>query len=91
VTSLAGALDEPMVRDAATLVRREMLLHARTPDRMAELVGSFADRNGEPDALQRFFDDLDRVGLTDVERVLDRLVARTPARVDVPPQALQRS
>jgi predicted Zn-dependent peptidase len=90
-TSLAGALDDRMVRDAATLIRREMLLHARTPDRMAELVGSFADRNGEPDALQRFFDALDRVGLTDVERVLDRLVARTPARVDVPPQALQRS
>jgi predicted Zn-dependent peptidase len=84
-------LTEQRVRAAATAVRREMLVFARTPDRMAHLVGSFADRSGDPDALQQFFDDLERVRLEDVERVVERLAERTPARVDIPPQALRRS
>lgn len=90
LTALQQNLSARAVRDAATAVRREMLSYARTPDRMAELVGSFADRTGAPDALQRFFDDLDRVELADVEAVVEQLAERTPARIDVPPQALRR-
>jgi predicted Zn-dependent peptidase len=88
---LQQELTEQRTRDAAIAVRREMLLFARTPDRMAHLVGSFADRSGDPDALQRFFDDLDRVRVADVRRVVEALAERTPARVDIPPQALRRS
>jgi predicted Zn-dependent peptidase len=84
-------LSETAVRDAATAVRREMLFYSRTPERMAELVGSFADRDGDPNASQRFFSDLGRVGVRDIERVLDQLAARTPVRVDIPPQQLQTS
>jgi predicted Zn-dependent peptidase len=91
VTTVAEGLDDVTVRDAATRIRRELLFHSRTPDRMAELVGGFVDRTGDPDALQRFFDALDRVGPRDVERVLERLATRTPARVDVPPQVLPSS
>jgi predicted Zn-dependent peptidase len=91
VATVADGLDDVTVRDAATRIRRELLFHSRTPDRMAELVGGFVDRTGDPDALQRFFDALDRVGPRDVERVLERLATRTPARVDVPPQVLPSS
>jgi predicted Zn-dependent peptidase len=90
VTSLQQRLTEQAVVDAATAARREMLLFARTPERMAELVGGFADRTGDPNALQRFFDDLGRVTLADVERIVEQLAERTPERVDVPPQALRR-
>lgn len=90
LASLQQNLSEERVRAAATAVRREMLFFARTPERMAEVVGRFVDRDGDPDAAQRFFADLERVALRDVERVVERLSERTPLRVDIPPQELPR-
>jgi predicted Zn-dependent peptidase len=91
VSALQESLTERLVRDAATAVRREMLHFARTPERMAEVVGSFADREGDPDASQRFFAELQRVRVQDVERVLQQLSRRTPVRMEIPPQVLRRS
>lgn len=90
LTALRQELTEGQVRAAATAVRREMLFYARTPDRMAEVVGRFTDRDGDPDAAQQFFTDLEVVRLADVQQVIDRLAERTPVRVDIAPQALDR-
>jgi predicted Zn-dependent peptidase len=84
--SLAGSLDEETVRAAATALRRDMLFYSRTPGRMAEVVGSFADRSGEPDAAQRYYDELGRVDAEMVRRFFEEIENRTPARVEIPPQ-----
>jgi predicted Zn-dependent peptidase len=88
LASLAESLDATRVRDAAAGVRREMLFHARRPERMAEVVGQFIDREGDADAAQRFYDAVERVDEAAVREVLERLAERTPVVVDVPPQRL---
>jgi predicted Zn-dependent peptidase len=90
VAALQQDLTEESVRAAAVAIRREMLYLSRTPDQMAEVVGRFADRDGDPDSSQHFFDRLGSVDLEDVRNVVDQLATRTPARVDIPPQPLQR-
>ncbi len=90
LATLQEELDEVRVRRAATLVRREMLFYARTPERMAEVLGSFADRDGNNEAAHRFYADLEQVSLDEVRSVLAELSERTPARVDIPPQPLDR-
>lgn len=90
LTTLQESLDEARVRAAATAVRREMLFYARTPERMAEVLGGFADREGDVDAAQRFYGRLEQVREADVRQVLETLAARTPARVDIPPQVPAR-
>jgi predicted Zn-dependent peptidase len=91
-TALESLLDEVnflRTVDAATAVRRELLFYSRTPDRMAEVIGHFVDRGGDPNATERFYADLDRVDDDDVRAILEALIERTPARVEIPPQALQ--
>jgi predicted Zn-dependent peptidase len=89
ITTLQRSLEPGKVRDAAVGARRDMLFYARTPEHMAELLGQFADRNGNPDAAQRFYSELERVSESDVQNVLAQLAARTPVRVDIPPQKLR--
>ncbi len=81
-------LDEEGIRDAATAIRREMLFFARTPDRMADVIGQFIDRDGDETAAERFYAGLSEVTEEDVEEVLDTLLGRTPARVELPPQVI---
>jgi predicted Zn-dependent peptidase len=90
--AVSGLLQEVTfldVAEAATAIRRELLFYSRTPERMAEVIGQFVDRQGDPDATERYYAALDRLDDEDVRRVLEQLVERTPARVEVPPQALQ--
>ncbi|HEX8907209.1 MAG TPA: insulinase family protein, partial [Longimicrobiaceae bacterium] len=88
LTTLAGNLDGDAVRDAASSVRRDLLFYSRSPERMAELLGEFADRGTGADAAQRFYAALDAVTEDDVRRVLDALGAAEPAAVYVPPQRI---
>jgi predicted Zn-dependent peptidase len=91
-TAVASVLDDltrARLLDAATAVRREMLFYSRTPDRMADVIGQFIDREGDPNAAERFYADLDRVDEDDVATVLETMLDRTPARVEIPPQVLQ--
>lgn len=88
LASLGEALDPARVRDAAAGVRRDMLFYARRPERMADVVGQFVDREGDPDAAQRFYDAVERVDEAAVRRVLEQLADRSPVTVDVPPQRL---
>jgi predicted Zn-dependent peptidase len=67
-----------------------MLFYSRTPDRMANLIGQFVDRGGDPSAPERFYSELDSIDDKDVRAVLERLVERTAARVEIPAQALPR-
>ncbi|HEY0015894.1 MAG TPA: hypothetical protein VGC13_06225 [Longimicrobium sp.] len=90
LTSLRGSLDETLVRDAAAGVRREMLFFARTPERMADVLGGFADRGEEAGSAQRFYGAVAAVTEADVRAVLDLLLAAEPAIVEVPPQRLPR-
>jgi predicted Zn-dependent peptidase len=91
LTSLRDNLDEALVRDAAGSVRREMLLFARTPERMADVLGAFADRGEGPDAAQRFFAAVDAVTEDDVRALLERLLEFDPATVEVAPQRIPAS
>jgi hypothetical protein len=66
-----------------------MLFYSRTPDRMAEVIGRFVDREGDPNETERFYGELDLVDDESVREVLERVLDRTPARAEVPPQALR--
>lgn len=90
--ALSGALaalspSEDAVREAAAAVRRDLLFYARTPERMAEVLGSFADREGA-DATQGFYAGLERVDAEAVRTVAALLAAQGSAAVEVPPQKL---
>ncbi|HET6232869.1 MAG TPA: hypothetical protein VFE05_22525 [Longimicrobiaceae bacterium] len=85
---VADSVDADQVRRAAAAVRREMVFYARTPERMAEVLGSFTDRTGRRDAAQDFFAAVGAVDVDAVRRALAQLTAATRATVDVPPQKL---
>jgi len=89
VSTLRSELSFVRATDAAVAIRREMLFSSRTPDRMAELVGQFVDREGDPNATERYYARLDELDDRDVRAILDRMTNSTPARVEIPPQALQ--
>lgn len=88
LAALGEELSPGDVRDAAAAVRRDMLFYARRPENMADVVGQFIDREGDPDAAQRFYAAVERVDEDAVRRVLELLADRTPAVIDVPPQKL---
>ena len=90
VATLLDDVDEAAVAAAAQAIRREMLFYARTPERMAEVIGQFVDREGDPNAAERFYAALAALEVDQVEEVLERLLERTPARVETPPQELQQ-
>jgi predicted Zn-dependent peptidase len=88
LAATATALDEAAVRDAAAGVRRDLLFYSRTPERMAEVLGAFADRGEGGDAAQRFFTALDAVTVDSVRAALEGARAGTPVVVSVAPQRL---
>ncbi|HEX2078635.1 MAG TPA: hypothetical protein VHG08_13025 [Longimicrobium sp.] len=91
LAALRETLDEPLVREAAGSVRREMLFFARTPERMADVLGAFADRGESADAAQRFYAAVAEVTEADVRVVLDLLLEAEPAVVYVAAQRLNPS
>jgi predicted Zn-dependent peptidase len=86
--AFGGTVTDEGVRAAARSVRREMLFYSRTPERMAELLGEFADRGGGRDAAQRYYAALEAVAEDDVRLVLEQLAAAEAATVYVPPQRI---
>jgi predicted Zn-dependent peptidase len=88
LASLQETVTSGDVERAAQRVRREMLFRSRTPEGMAEMVGAFADRTGEGNAAQLFYDALATVTLDQVQDALEDLLDRTPGRVEIPPQRL---
>lgn len=86
--ALLESLDPAAVREAAAGVRREMLFYSRTPERMAEVLGSFVEREGDPDAAHRFYGEMDRLGEEEVRELLAQLAGRPPVYLEVPPQKL---
>jgi len=88
LTAFRPTVNDDGVRAAARALRREMLFYSRTPERMAELLGEFADRGAGRDGAQRYYAALDAVTQDDVRRVLDQLAAAEPATVFVPPQRI---
>jgi predicted Zn-dependent peptidase len=85
----AARADEARVRAAAAALTRDMLFYARTPERMAELVGEFADRTGDRDAAQAYFDALAAVDPAAVRAFLAGLDEASAASVVVPPQRIR--
>lgn len=88
VASLFADVDARAVARAATAIRRDMLFYARTPERMAEVIGRFVERDGDPNATELFFARLAGVELDEVRAGLELLLERTPARVALMPQPL---
>lgn len=89
VSSLYARLDDAQVAAAARTIRREMLFFSRTPERMAELIGQFIDREGDPGGTEAFYRELDEMDVDDVRDVLTVIRERNPAVVEIPPQALR--
>ncbi len=83
---LRDRLGDEQVRRAGAALRHELLLAARSPERMASLLGAFADRTGAPDAAQRFYAALARVEPQGVRELLDRLASVAPVVVRIPGQ-----
>lgn len=93
-TALSAArsdLTQSTVSLAARSIRRDMLFYSRTPDRMADVLGAFTERSGDPDAADRFYAALDRVTAEEVRAAIDRLLERSPVRSEIAPQQLDRS
>ena len=88
VTAL-GTPGEDAVRAAAAAIRHDMLFFSRTPERMAEVLGSFADRESGPDAAQAFYAGLERVDPAAVAAALATLGAQAAATTEVPPQRIR--
>ncbi|HEX2201917.1 MAG TPA: hypothetical protein VHG91_01400 [Longimicrobium sp.] len=88
--ALGGTLNEGLVREAGEAVRREILFYSRTPERMAEVLGAFADRGGGPGGAQRFYARVGEVGEAEVRAVLELLAAQEAATILVPPQRIRR-
>lgn len=85
---LQNNLDGDQIRTIATEIQREMLFASRTPDRMADIIGQFVDRERNPNAAQQFYAGLDRVNERDVRRVLTAMLVSSPQQVDVPAQVI---
>jgi predicted Zn-dependent peptidase len=85
---LGQNLSDAGVRDAAAGVRRDMVFFSRTPERMAALIGEFADRSGDPDAAQQFYAALEEVTADDVRAVLAILSAQDPVALTVRAQRI---
>ncbi|MQA91981.1 MAG: hypothetical protein GEU90_17455 [Gemmatimonas sp.] len=90
-TALSSLLDDLNLLDvteAADAIRSEMLFYSRTPGRMAEVIGQFVDREGDPNATDQFYAALDSLDDDDVREVLEHAFELTPARIEIPPQTL---
>jgi hypothetical protein len=55
---------------------------------MAEVIGRFVDREGDPNATERFYADLDGMDVETVRGVLERLLDQSPVRAETAPQVL---
>lgn len=88
LATLGSGVSDEAVRAAASSVRREMLFYSRSPERMAELLGEFADRGGGRGAAQAYYAALGAVTESDVRRVLEQLAAAEPGTVYVAPQRI---
>ncbi|MCG6955459.1 MAG: hypothetical protein LJF04_05650 [Gemmatimonadetes bacterium] len=83
--ALRTRLDEVTVRDAAARARADILLDARTPGGLVEVVGRAMEPAGAPDAAARHLEELSRVGLGEVAALIDRMRAQAPVRAEVRP------
>ena len=90
VSTVQAAVTSARVDAAARALRHEMLFYARTSERMAEVVGSFTDRDGDPDAAQRFYASLEATTAAQVRAALQALGAQSAVRFEIPPQPLPR-
>ncbi len=88
IQQLQDALDQEQIRGVATEIQREMLFASRTPERMAEMIGQFVDRDRDPNAAQQFYARLARVNEREIRRVLTAMTASPPQQVQVPAQVL---
>jgi predicted Zn-dependent peptidase len=88
---LGQNLSEEAVRTAADGILHDMVFFSRSPDRMASLIGEFADRAGDPDAAQRFHSALESVTEADVRAVLAELRAQDAVTLTVPAQRIPRA
>jgi predicted Zn-dependent peptidase len=84
LAGLRGTLDASRVRGASASIRREMLFLARTPERMADLLGGFVERGDGGDGAQRFFSALEEVDASSVRATIDALEAASRVVLEVP-------
>jgi predicted Zn-dependent peptidase len=91
VATVQRDLTAAKVSATARALRHEMLFYARTPDRMAQVLGNFTDREGDPDAAQSFYRTLDAAELGRVRDALEYLGEQSAVRYEIAPQVLPKS
>lgn len=85
VAEAAALLKDDQVAAAARSLRWELLYAARTPAGLAELLGAMEDATGAADGAARLVESLGRVSTDAVRALLERMLAATPAFVEVAP------
>jgi predicted Zn-dependent peptidase len=79
------ALTAAGVESAVSRLRREVLVGARTPVGLVNVVGRHMDATGEPGGARRFLNALDRVSLESTRAFLSTLERQAPLRAEVRP------
>ncbi|MBI4519435.1 MAG: insulinase family protein [Gemmatimonadetes bacterium] len=85
LSRLRGDLLAAGVTSAASAVRREILLGARTPWGLAALLGRQFDVTGDPSAAERLMGELQRVDAEMMRSFLAALANQPPLRADIRP------
>lgn len=85
VAEAAALLKEDQVAAVARTLRWDLLYAARMPTGLAELMGAMNDATGTTDAASRLLVSLRGVDVDGVRALLERMLASTPAFVEVTP------
>lgn len=85
VVDAAATAGPSTVAEARRALRHSLLFSARTPQGLAELIGDFYDRTGDPDAANAFLRRLRAVDPPAVQRALRTLADSSPRLVELSP------
>ncbi|HWV56358.1 MAG TPA: hypothetical protein VNZ57_02705 [Longimicrobiales bacterium] len=85
VESVAEAPDDIAIDRARKALRRDLVLATRTPQGLAEVLGDFADRTGDPGFAAAVMSQIDRLSQTEVRTALRALANRRPLVVEMSP------
>jgi hypothetical protein len=85
LTDAASRLTEDRVRVLSELVRSQILLDARTPWGLTELVGQAWDAGHGPEGLESLLGELERLGYPQVSGLLQSLAASPAIREELQP------
>lgn len=85
IADAAATAGPSTIVEARRALRHTLLFSARTPQGLADLIGEFYDRTGDPDGAAEFLDRLKAVDVAAVQRALRMLADASPRVVEFTP------